>query len=313
MKFYASGQVTDPLLLRTVLERKIPVLTSFAYENVLRKQVSLLSYDLRAEHARLEYMLDSGAFTAWSVGKNIDLNTYCATCNEMLERYGDCFEWTFVALDKIPGKRGAEPSPDELKQAATETLRNYEHMLKVVHGNIKPVFHLGDPDYLIDAYKAAPYIGLGASQNIPYEQRRQWVARTSGLFANKKLHGLAMTGTRMLRTAPWHSVDSASWILWSAYGAIAWVLNDGTLKLIPLSSESPRRQKFDAHLTTLPEAMSSPIFDEIMDTIGASKELLMNNGIVRKQWNLIAFDRACQMAEGMGVLKQQPKGLFDDE
>ena len=49
-------------------------------------------------------MIDSGAFTAWSSGKVIDLEQYCDDCNRILDDYGDCMDLVFVALDDIPGK-----------------------------------------------------------------------------------------------------------------------------------------------------------------------------------------------------------------
>lgn len=310
MHFYASGTVQAPRLLDVVVQHDIPVLTSFAYEAALRKQTAALAERLRPARRRLSYMLDSGAFTSWSVGKSVSLTRYCDTCNEMLDRFSDVFDWTFVALDKIPGKRGEQPTEAQALEAAKESLANYEHMRRMVRGDIKPVFHLGDPDWLADAYDGAEFVGLGASQNVTYELRRQWVARAAKRFAGRKLHGLAMTGTRMLRTAPWYSVDSASWILWAAYGAIAWVNSDGSLSIVPLSVESPRKHEFDRHLLSTAAALSDRVFDEIKERAGWTKEELTTNPEVRQAWNLLAFRQACDVAETMGVLEME-EGLFD--
>jgi len=310
MHFYASGAVQHPELLDVVVQHGIPVLTSFAYEAALRKQAEALAKRLRPMKLRLPYMLDSGAVTSWSLGKSVSLTRFCDTCNEMLDRYADVFDWTFVALDKIPGRRGEHPTQDEVLEAAKETRSNYEHMRRVVRGEIKPVFHLGDPDWLADAYDDAEFVGLGASQNLPYELRRRWVGHASRRFEGRKLHGLAMTGTRMLRTAPWYSVDSASWILWAAYGAIAWVNSDGSLSLIPLSVESPRKHEFDRHLLSIAPALADRVFDEIEQRSGCTREQLTTDSEMRKKWNLLAFKQACDTAEAQGVLPLE-EGLFD--
>ena len=175
MIFYASGSIVDPRTLEMVVERRIAVLTSFAYKGAMNKHFPILAPMLRAARYRLPYMIDSGAFTAWSKGKMVRREALVDFYNRAQDEYGDAFDFTFVSLDRIPGRQGAERTEEDYRVAADETVENYEVMKRAVNGYVKPVYHNGDPERVLRAYDDAPYISLSASQDMAYAEREAWV------------------------------------------------------------------------------------------------------------------------------------------
>lgn len=310
MIFYASGAIVDEASLDLVVQHRIAVLTSFAYKTAFYKQLGPLSSRLRAAGVRLPYMIDSGAFTAWSKGKTVDMDALIDLYNMAHEEYGDCFDYTFVSLDHIPGKQGVARTAEDFRIAAETTVRNYEIMKKRVRGYVKPVYHDGEAEWVLRAYDDAPYISLSANQDMAYEHRRLWVAETAQRLAHKQLHGLAMTGTNMLRTCRWHSVDSAAWVLWAGYGAIAWLREDGSLKILPVSKESPRNKKFDGHIRTLPTAVRDRLVADL-EAEGFKLDTIGEDSVARSRWNILVFDRACKWAASQPILEPPHKGFFE--
>jgi len=311
MIFYASGAIVDHRTLEMVVERRIAVLTSFAYKGAMKKHFPILAPMLRAARFRLPYMVDSGAFTAWSKGKEVRREALIDFYNRTQDEYGDAFDFTFVSLDRIPGRQGMERTAEDYRVAADDTVRNYEAMRREVRGYVKPVYHNGDPERVLRAYDDAPYISLSASQDMAYAEREAWVSETAASMSTRQLHGLAMTGTRMLRTARWHSVDSASWVLWAGMGAIALLRPTGALKLLACSAESPRNKHFEQHLSTLsPIARDRVIAD--LEAEGITEEEVRTNSITRARYNIWTFKRACDWAATQPVVTaRRTEGLFD--
>lgn len=72
-----------------------------------------------------------------------------------------------------------------------------------------------------------------------------------------KIHGFALTSSRLMVRYPWFSVDSTSWVLVSAYGRIfvpvireKKPIYNGTPWIVALSSRSPTRKDLGKHLST---------------------------------------------------------------
>ena len=312
MIFYASGAITDEVTLELVVRHRIAILTSYAYKTALKKQMPILSRMLREQGVKLHYMVDSGAFTAWNKGKEVRRASLIDFYNQLADEYSDCCEYTFVSLDRIPGRQGVPRTADDFIVAAEETVRNYEFMVKAVNGYIKPVYHDGEADWVLRAYDNAPYISLSANQDLTHQQREAWVAETVKKVGPKRqLHGLAMTGTRMLRTTRWCSVDSASWVYWGAMGAIAWLRDDGSLKLLPASAESPRAKDQDQHLANLPPIVRDRILTA-MEAEGFTEEMIRKDGVTRARWNMLVFNSACAWAAKQSLVAPRIQGgLFD--
>ena len=246
-------------------------------------------------------MLDSGAFTAWNKGKEVDRDALVDFYNRAVDDWGDCIDLTCIALDRIPGRQGVTRTAQDFVDAAAETVANYEWMIPRVHAPVKPVYHDGEPDWVLKAYRDAPYIGLSANQDQSYEDREGWVLENDTKFAGKQLHGLAMTGTRMLRVIRWHSIDSAAWVLWAGMGALAFLRDDGSLKILPSSIQSPRKKMHGGHATTITEAERSRL-EQDLRAEELTMEIISRDSMARSRWSILVFKRACDWAAQQPVL-----------
>lgn len=311
IQFYVSGNFKDePVLMDYLVAEHCHVLTSFAYPKMLRDRTVALAGRVRASgNWKIPHMIDSGAFTAWASGKVINLQAYARTCNELQQAYGDCMDLVFVSLDSIPGKKGRETTAEDVATACKESAANYDYLRKEVCGKVKPVFHTGDPEWLLAHYADADYISFGMSQNLHEEERVQWVVRNAPKAAAKKLHGLAATGHRMLRAAPWHSVDSAAWQYAASMGAMNWVKPSGQLLALSVSKESPKQKEVDGHVASMPDLLQEQIRGKL-EAAGTSLEALRDGYAARWLWNIACYREACAIASQAPRLSLQ-EGLFD--
>lgn len=160
------------------------------------------------------WMLDSGAFSAWRLGTEINLDDYMSFIDKNetnLERY--------VALDVIPGKPGRMPTVDEAKTATDQTLHNLDKMMTRGFRPI-PVYHQGEPVWVLEEFVRMGFevIGLGATASRGRPEIVDWLIPLFHRFPNQKFHGLAMTQRRVLEWLPFDSVDSTTWLNFAKYG-----------------------------------------------------------------------------------------------
>lgn len=184
-----------------------PSSSGAAQTAVARPHRILLSYHyfrrpLKPLLARFKYPVkvfgDSGAFSAWSLGKPIEVGEYAdwlAMNSDELEVYSN--------LDVIGDPKGTEKNQAELERRGFHPI---------------PVFHAGSEwrelDRLIDA--GYPYIALGGLVDpnkrggvMPYLVECFIRARNAG--KGTVFHGFGMTQTDAITGLPWFSVDSSSW------------------------------------------------------------------------------------------------------
>jgi hypothetical protein len=308
MHFYISGSYyKEQMILDYAASSRSPVLASFAYPKIVEFRLSALAERLRPVNGRIKFMMDSGAFTAWSNGAVIDRSKFERAAKNAIEGYSDVFDFSIVSLDVIPGARGRDTTPEEFANACKGSAENYDYLRRSIGDAVKPVFHTGDPDWLLDEYADAEVIGLGMSQNLSEDSRIAWVRRTSERLAHKKLHGLAATGYTMMRAAPWYSVDSAAWMYAASMGALNWLRPNGKLIAIPISDKSPKLKMRNMHLTTLP-AIYYEELREKMHAAGLDIEQAKISGEVRQVWNAMQYRAACDLATPATTIQQ---GLFD--
>lgn len=308
MYFYISGSYNkEQMILDYAANSRSPVLASFAYPKIVEFRLSALAERLRPVNGRIKFMMDSGAFTAWSNGAVINRSKFEYAAQQAIDQYSDVFDFSIVSLDVIPGARGRDTTPDEFATACKGSAENYAHLRKSLGDAVKPVFHTGDPDWLLDEYADAEVLGLGMSQNLSEDSRIAWVRRTAERLSHKKLHGLAATGYSMMRAAPWYSVDSAAWMYAASMGALNWLRPNGRLIAIPISDKSPKRYIRDLHMTTLP-----PVFYEELRAKMKAADLDIEqakiSGEVRQVWNAMQYRAACDLATPATIIQQ---GLFE--
>lgn len=172
-------------------------------------------------------MLDSGAFTAWNAGGSVTLDEVKSTYSRFLTEADRMFEeiW-LINLDVIPGKKGRDPTPQELRTAIEESDRNLTALRAEFGDCVLPVFHQGEGQgrllEVVDQSKG--YLCLSPNNKKPEGERWRWaqLARTAlrDLGCDVQTHGLATTGNDMIREAGLTSGDSAAWNEHGFYGAV---------------------------------------------------------------------------------------------
>ena len=150
-----------------------------------------------------DIFVDSGAFSAASIGAEVSFDGYC----EWIAKWREHFT-VYSTLDVI-GNAGA-------------TQRNTEEMERQGFAPL-PVVHFGTDlrrlDVLAERYR---YIALGGMVGRGLPSTMKFVA---ACFARTNpactvFHGFGMTSTRMLMNFPWYSVDSSSWSSAYRFGSL---------------------------------------------------------------------------------------------
>jgi hypothetical protein len=163
---------------------------------------------------------DSGAFSASTVGAEVDVHAYA----EWLDRWRHHFA-VACTLDVIGDEVATETN--------TRILEGHGH-------RVLPVFHTNEPwDYLERLVAEYRYVGVGGM--VPYKMREKallrWLVQCFRVAegTGTVFHGLGLTNPRMLAPLPFYSVDSSSWCAGLIYGRIH--LYDGlTGKIRPVQA-----------------------------------------------------------------------------
>lgn len=173
--------------------------------------------------------IDSGAFTAWTKGVQLDADELI----NFLNTYSEHLE-LFACIDNIPGTFDRSPTLEERKNSPILTWENYLYMRERINDKDKllPTFHLGEDlkvlQNMLDATfdgKHIPYIALGGTVGTPIPQKKKWYNTVFRVIKqsnnpNVKTHAFGMTSTDILEMYPFTSADSTSWKMTGVYGYI---------------------------------------------------------------------------------------------
>ena len=175
--------------------------------------------------------VDSGAFSAWTRGKTIDVDEYIKFINDRAE-----YIYLYGQVDFIPGNRvGGVITPEMVREAGEKTWENYLYMrpkMKNPYGLLY-TFHVGEPfEFLKRALEwrdengdAIPYIALGGMVGKPKDTREAFLEKCFKIIKessnpNVKIHAFGMTDFDLLEKFPITSADSTSWMMTGANGMI---------------------------------------------------------------------------------------------
>lgn len=255
-----------------------------------------------------EIMLDSGAFTAWTKGQEITLDHLIRDYSTLIDEFGfDINKIWLINLDKIPAEPGRDPTPTELREAIQISDANYHKLVDVFGDRIIPVFHQGeDESRLEEVCNMARYICVSPRNDLGEAFRRTWASEVhSKLPDGVRTHGLATTGHPMMATVPWHSVDSATWILLAAYGHIIF---NTKLQTISISEDQPNKHDIDKHYINISEPQKE-VLHEGLEKWGFTVEALQNDFVERAIWNRLMMT---ELYRSLGeVTRPAQEGLFD--
>ena len=231
---------------------------------------------MRANNAKV--FLDSGAFSAYTLGVEIDLLTYC----DYIKRNMDLWrvEDGVVMVSVLDG--------------IGDPLKTYQNQLAMEQLGVKPLpcFHAGEDERYLEYYvKNYEYITLGGMVGSSTKQLCIWLDRIWERYLidgsgrpRLKVHGFGITAIPIMERYPWYSVDSSSWIQSAAFGSI--ITPDwGPLSV---SEKSPSRHDAGQHVTTLTPIERDYVL-QMLEKQGFSYERLSSVYESRADYNLWSF------------------------
>jgi hypothetical protein len=254
------------------ITKRIPnILESFHYVNS-QKFVDVM----RAQNAKI--FLDSGAFSAFHLGVNININDYC----DYIKRN----------IDILRVEDGAVMA--SVLDGIGDALQTWRHQLYMEKQGAKPLpcFHFGeDPRYLDWYVKRYEYITIGGLVGKPVRDARTWLDRIwndhmldgSGR-ARLKVHAFGMTSPELMARYPWHSADSSSWIQAAAFGSI-YTSEHGP---ICVSKDSPSKHEAGRHFTTL-AGIEQQALTDLIESKGFNYERLSSVYESRACYNTLGY------------------------
>lgn len=183
------------------------------------------------EQPSMKLFIDSGAFSAYTKGKEIDIDDYINYLNE----YGDYFN-VMVQVDYIPGKSNVVQDRQVYLDAPRISWENFLHMRERLNKRLWdrfiPVFHEGEDfkwlenmlTYVDADGNRLAYIGISPHTETTTDRRlifcKEVFRRIKALNPQVKTHGFGMTALNILQYIDFTSVDSTTWLKGAIYGSI---------------------------------------------------------------------------------------------
>lgn len=222
MKYFFTENFV-PTYYTTALQRNEikNFLASFASctQKTVEKRIENAVKILKQFNPQPNIIVDSGAFSAWNSGHEVDRDELFTFYKRIKHEFPDAH---FINLDVIPGAKGRKPTKKEADEACRLSYENFlwfkEHGIETL-----PVFHEDDNwDYLYEFMKCTNYIAISPANDSSVKRRMMWLDKVySILKADYKTHGLAATSKRLLERYPFYSVDSINWKAPFIYGRSA--------------------------------------------------------------------------------------------
>lgn len=231
---------------------------------------------MREDNAKI--FLDSGAFSAFTLGVTIDLPTYC----EYIKRNIDLLR----IEDGVVMASVLDGIGDPL-----QTYRNQLHM-EALGAKPLPCFHKWEDERYLEFYiKNYDYITLGGMVGTPSKVLMVWLDRLFDKYLTDgsgrprlKVHAFGITSIAIMERYPWYSVDSSSWIQSAAFGNIV------TPEWGPLSvsEKSPSRHTAGQHANSL-TAIEQDYVLQMLEKQGFTYERLSTVYESRAAYNLWSY------------------------
>lgn len=193
-------------------------LMSYAYKDNMLK--TLASRHKFLEDNEVMFLVDSGAFTAWTKGTPIDVKEYGDFLEQLTIDYPK-INFKFINLDVIPGRYGQKPTQADIDQSAQEGWDNFMYLksrnLPVIH-----IFHqFEDEKWLRKIASVSDYMGISPANDRSITSRVRWLKWVFSIIGTSvKTHGFGITAKSALQAVPFYSADSSTWIVGVRWGQI---------------------------------------------------------------------------------------------
>lgn len=234
------------------LKRELEYPQLFAWNAERKLLLERVAYKREHPEDEIDLVVDSGAYSAWSIGKPFDVDEYI----DFLNSNGviDVCFWAAEA-DVIPGRFGVNPTEKERLEAPEKSWENYLYMIERVRWpkKIVPIFHMGEDFKHLDRMLSfrfedgdfIPYIGISPRNDVSVPEKVKWYEKTWAFIyercaqLGRKIpltHNFGCTSISIMEQYPSCSSDSTSWLRAAGFGKILLPRN-GTAKLINVSDK----------------------------------------------------------------------------
>lgn len=232
--------------------------------------------EIRKDNGKI--FLDSGAFSAYTLGIALDVPVYCDYIKRNIDiiRHDDGVMMASV-LDGIG-----------------DPLQTYRNQLWMESLGVRPLpcFHANEDERYLEHYvKNYEYITLGGMVGASSKQLMTWLDRIWDRYIvdgsgrpRCKVHGFGITAVPIMTAYPWWSCDSSSWIQSTSFGTV--VTPDWGP--IAVSDKSPSRHDAGQHITTFTEVERQAIIAKLAEQ-GYDWERLATVYQSRAAFNLWAY------------------------
>lgn len=172
--------------------------------------------------------IDSGAYTAHTKHKMVDVDDYI----EFINNYSEHFE-CIAQLDTIPGEYKQKKTVEQLAEAPEKSWQNYIHMIEKVKEpkKILPIVHQGENlrhlsrmlEWTDKNGEHIPYIGISPANDLSTPKKLAWISQCFWIIQNSsnpnvKTHAFGFTALDALERFPFYSADSTSYIISASSG-----------------------------------------------------------------------------------------------
>lgn len=227
-------------------------------------------------------MVDSGAFSMFTQGLKIDVESYL----EFIDEIGDDVD-AFVSVDHLTDPKDVD------FELADKTWENYLYMRERIRPELRDkfiiVFHYGEDfkhlrrilEYRDEDGKEIKYIGLGIALANNIKTRLDWLSKCNKVIAessnpNVKTHAFGVGVKSVLQHIPVTSTDATSWLKTAVFGQI----------LVDNKPISISERKSDCFLETMSQSQIDYILN-IIDKRGFTLEELRTDSHKRTKFNVI--------------------------
>ena len=240
--------------------------------------------------------LDSGAFSAFTKGVEVDLPKYC----DYIKRNKDIIE-------HVDGTLLAS-----VLDGIGDPLKTWRNQLAMEQLGVRPLpcFHYGEDERYLEWYIANyDYITLGGMVPISTPQLKLWLDRiwekylTDGSGRPRiKVHGFGLTTVSLMERYPWYSVDSSAWVQIARVGGMLLIPE---ARVIDVSNQSPQRRVEGQHIDTLTPLQRQAV-EQKLAACGVDTERMRETYLSRWCYNIWAFDQL-----GIQHFEEDPKFVPD--
>lgn len=212
--------------------------------NALRSQLNdrkeIDKYFLTSEF-KGKLFIDSGAFSAHTKGKYVDVDDYIRYCNDHADRFD-----LVAQVDKIPGEFKKPKTSAQLREAPEQSWDNYLYMRSKLKrkDNLLPIFHQGEDfkhlsrllEWRDEQGNAIEYIGISPANDLPTVKKIPWISQCFWIIKNSsnpniKTHAFGMTSLEVLEKFPFYSADSTTYLMNGMFGQM--YTNEGWVRMTP--------------------------------------------------------------------------------